>query len=159
MVSNISLNQFAPNAPMDGMYVYQANLAQPHNVIISAAQTTDLTAGAVLTLDSTSTNTKAPVAKKAAVTDKVLGIIPYNPVQTPYKAGDRVAIARANDIIWKKAAGAITVGADVYFTADGTVTATATAGNTIIGTAWTPATDAGDFIQVELGFKQTQAGR
>ena len=60
MVSNISLNQFAPNSPVAGLYVYMANLPQLHNVIVSATQITGLVAGAVLTLDAAATNTNAP---------------------------------------------------------------------------------------------------
>lgn len=159
MATNISLNQFAPNSRVAGMYVYQANLPQLHNVIVSSSQDEDspLTAGAILTLDTTSTNTNAAIAKQAAVTDKIFGVLVYNPVQTLYKAGDRIAVARPNDVIWMPAAGAVTVGAELYFNTTNQVTATATAGNSIIGKALTPATAAGDFVQVELGFKTTQA--
>ncbi|MBQ8475800.1 DUF2190 family protein, partial [bacterium] len=136
---------------------YQANLPQLHNVIVSSAQTTALSTGAVVTLDSTSTNTDAPVAKQAAVTDKIFGVLTFNPVKNQFTAGDRIAIARENDIIFKTAAGAISVGSDVYFTADNKVTAAATAGNSILGTALTPASAEGDLIQVELHFATTQA--
>lgn len=158
MATNISLNQFAPNVPVAGLYVYMANLPQLHNVIVSSAQTTPLAPGAVVTLDSTSTNTNAPVAKQAAVTDSILGVVVYNPIQNRFTAGERIAVARDNDIVWLPAAGAITTGATLYFTADNEVTATATAGNSIIGKAITPATAQGDFVQVELRFSQTAGG-
>lgn len=159
MATNIQLNQFAPNNPVAGLYVYQANLPQLHNVIVSSVQDEDtpLMAGAVLTLDTAATNTKAPVAKQAAVTDTIFGVLVYNPVQTLYTAGHRIAVARPNDVIWMVAAGAITAGADLYFNTDNQVTATATAGNSIVGKAITPATAAGDYVQVELGFRTTQA--
>ncbi len=158
MAQGISLNQFAPNNPIDGMYVYQANLPQLHNVIVSTAQTTALQSGAFVTIDTTSTNTNAPVVKQADVTDKVFGVLTFNSVKNQWGAGERIAIARANDIIFKTAAGVITAGSDVYFTNDNTVTATATAGNTIIGTAITPSLAEGDLIQVQLHFEQTAAG-
>ena len=52
----IELNQFAPNEPVAGLYVYMANLPQLHNPIVSANQATAITYGAVVTLDSTTTN-------------------------------------------------------------------------------------------------------
>lgn len=157
MVQGISLNQFEPNTPVAGMYVYQANLPQLHNVIVSATQTTALQAGAIVTLDAASTNTNAPVVKQAAVTDKIFGVLTFNPVKNQWGAGERIAIARENDIVYMPAAGAVTVGADLYFNSDNEVTATATAGNSIIGTALTPATAKGDLIQVELHFATTVA--
>lgn len=157
MTANISLNQFAPNTPVAGLYVYMANLPQLHNVIVSSTQTTGLTSGAVLTIDATSTNTNAPTAKQAAVTDSIFGVLTYNPVISVFNSGDRISVARENDIVWMPANAAIAAGATLYFTTDNEVTSTATAGNSIIGKALTPAAAKGDFVQVELRFSQTQA--
>lgn len=153
----LSLNQFSPNEPVAGLYVYMANLPQLHNLIVSAPENAPLMAGAVVTIDNAATNTNAPVVKQAGVTDKIFGVVTYNPIQNQFIAGERIAIARANDIIWMPAAGAIEAGAELYFTANNQVTATATAGNSIIGKALTPATTTDDFVQVELGFKTTEA--
>lgn len=158
MVSNISLNQFAPNNPVAGLYVYMANLPQLHNVIVSATQTTALAPGAVVTLDADATNPHAPVAKQAAVTDTIFGVVTFNPIQNRFRAGERIAIARDNDIVWLPAAGAVAEGATLYFTADNEITSTATAGNSIIGKALTPATAKGDLLQVELRFTQAAGG-
>ena len=86
MAETLSLNQFAPNVPLAGMYVYLANLPQLHNVLVASTvtDTAPLTSGAIVTLDSTSTNTNAPVAKQAAVTDKIFGVITYNPLKQTY---------------------------------------------------------------------------
>lgn len=150
MTTNISLNQFAPNTPIAGLYVYMANLPQLHNVQVSANQTTPLSAGAVLTLDSSAVNTNSPVAKQAGVTDSVFGVLSYNPVQNSFGSGERISVARGNDIVWMPAAGAIAEGATLYFTADNKVTSTVTSGNTKLGVALTPAAAKGDFVQVEL---------
>lgn len=152
---SISLNQFAPNTPVPGLYVYMANLPQLHNVILAASQT--VSAGAIVTLDATATNANAPVAKQAAVTDAVFGVVTYNPTKNTFTAGDRIAIARENDIVWLTAAGAVAEGADLYFTSANKVTSTATAGNSIVGKALTPASADGDLIQVELHFATTAA--
>lgn len=154
----VQLNQFAPNEPIDGLYVYQANLPQLHNPIISASQSTALTYGAFIALDATSTNADAPVVLQADVDDPVFGVIAFTPIKSQFKAGERVAIARANDIIWKKKdSNAITAGAPLYFNSSNQVTATATAGNTIIGKAITAAAAADGFVQVELGFQTTES--
>lgn len=160
MATNISLNQFAPNVPLAGMYAYQANLPQLHNVIVTSSVTDEapIRAGAIVTLDSTSTNTNAPVVKQAAVTDSIFGVVVYNPIQSTFIGNERIAIARDGDIVWLPAADAVNVGADLYFNASNQVTATVTAGNSIVGKAMTKATAAGDLIQVELGFRKTEAG-
>lgn len=151
MATNISLNQFAPNSPQAGMYVYMANLPQLHNVIVSANQETALAAGAVVTIDGAVANANAPVAKQAAVTDAVFGVVTYNPVKATYAAGEKIAIARANDVVFMPAAGAITAGSTLYFNAANQVAA---AGDSVIGRALTSAAGAGDYVQVELGFAE-----
>lgn len=151
----LDLNQFAPNQPIAGLYVYQANLPQIHNAVISANQSTALTYGAVVTLDSAVSNADAPVIKQAAVTDNIFGVVVYSPIKASFAKGERVALARANDIIWLPAAGAIAQGAVLYFNSSNQVTSTATPGNSIIGKAITSAAAANDFVQVELGFATT----
>lgn len=153
----VELNQFAPNEPVAGLYVYQANLPQLHNNIISANQTTALTYGAVVTLDSVS-NADAPVIKQAEVTDLPFGVIVFTPIKAQFVAGERVALARANDIIWMPAAGAITQGATLCFTAQNQVTAALTEGNGVIGRAITSASEAGQYVQVELNFLVSTVG-
>lgn len=155
MSQNISLNAFDIK-PIVGLYVYMANLPQLHNVIVSTNQTTPLLAGAVVTIDGTVSNPNAPVAKQAAVTDEILGVVVYNPILNSFVANDRIAVARENDVIWLPAAAAITAGSELYFNANNQVTSTATAGNTIIGKALTPATAENDLVQVELKFQKTQ---
>lgn len=158
MAEALSLNQFAPNVPLAGMYVYLANSPQLHNVIVAATQETPLASGAIVTLDSTSTNTNAPVVKQAEVTSAIFGIVTYNPLKAAFQANERIAIAREGEVVWLPAAAAISVGAELYFNADNQVTSTPTAGNSIVGKALTKAAAAGDLVQVELGFKTTQAG-
>ena len=154
MVANLSLNQFEPNTPVDGMYVYMANLPQLHNVIISSSQTDALSAGALVSLDVSSTNTSAPVVV-GAEDSPIFGVITYTPVQSSFVAGERVGIARENDIIWKKAGSAIAVGDAVTYKADYSLeTANPGPGETAycIGIALTPASAKDDMIQVQLKF-------
>lgn len=152
----ISLNQFKPNEPVAGLYAYQANLPQIHNAIVSSNQATALTYGAIVTLDSAVSNANAPVIKQAAVNDAVFGVITFTPVKAQFAAGERVALARANDIIWMpKATGAIAQGAALYFNSSNQVTATVTSGNTILGKAVTSAASGDAYVQVELGFATT----
>ena len=150
MVANLSLNMFEPNVPVDGMYVYQANLPQLHNVIISSSQTTALKSGDVVVLDTASTNTHAPVCKKASAGAVPFGIVTYTPATNSFAAGERIGIARENDIIWKTAGSEVAVGDYVAIAADGMVDTATTGG--VIGIALTPAAAEGDLIQVELKF-------
>lgn len=155
MVANLSLNTFEPNQPIDGLYVYMANEGQLHNVIVSSSQSTALNAGDVVILDTASTNVYAPVVLGADVDEKPFGIVTYTPVQATHVAGERIGIARENDVIWKTADSAIAVGDPVGFKSDYTVeTANPSQGDTagIIGIALTPASAKGDLIQVELHF-------
>ena len=46
----IELNQFAPNEPLAGLYVYMANLPQLHTVLVSASQSAALKAGDIVTV-------------------------------------------------------------------------------------------------------------
>ena len=155
----LSLNQFAPNAQVAGLYAYQANLPQPHNLIVSANQATPLVAGAIITIDSSSTNKNAPVIKQAAVTDRIFGVIVFNPTVkgNSYASGSRCAAAKDGDVVWLPAAGAISAGATLYFNSSNKVTSSATPGNSIVGVALTPASAADELIQVELHFATTAA--
>ena len=151
MATNISLNQFAPNQAIDGLYVYMANEGQLHNVIVGSSQS--LKAGNVVKLDTSSTNTYAPVVVAAGTTDTPFGVVSFTPVQSVHTDGARVGLAREHDVIWKTASAAIAVGAKVKFDSNYKV-ATASAGDVFIGTALTPASASGDLIQVELKFGQ-----
>lgn len=146
----INLNEFAPNTPLDGMYVYQANLPQFHNVVVSASQGTALKAGDFVKLDTSSTNTYAPVALSAGASDAVFGVLSYNPRKNQWVAGEKFAIARSGDVIFKTAGGAVAVGATLYHTAGNKVVSSDPGSGTTIGIALTPASADGDIIQVLL---------
>ena len=147
----LELNQFAPNEPVAGLYVYMANLPQLHTVLVSASQSTALKAGDIVKLDTSSTNTNSPVVLKAGVSDDVFGIVTYNPVKNQFAAGERVAIARPNDVIWMPASAAVAVGATLKYNTSCQVASTG-AGTSTIGRALTKAAQSGDFVQVELAF-------
>lgn len=151
MASNefLPLNAFAPNQPIDGLYVYMANEGQLHNVIVGAETT--LKAGDVVALDTTSTNVHAPVVLSAEATDVPFGVVSYTPVKATHTTGNRVGLAREHDVIWKTANSAVAVGDYLTFDTDYKVE-TAGAGDTYIGIALTPSAEDGDLIQVELKF-------
>ena len=152
----IELNQFAPNEPLAGLYVYMANLPQLHTVLVSASQSAALKAGDIVKLDTSSTNTNSPVVVKAGVSDDVFGIVTYNPVKNQFAAGERVAVARPNDIVWMPASAAVSVGDTLHFNTSCQVASTGT-GTSTIGKALTKAAASGDFVQVELAFNSNQA--
>lgn len=141
--------------PVKGLYVYMPNAPEPHNCIVSENQETPLVAGDIVTLDTTSTNTHCPVIKKAAVNDKVFGVIPTDALKNSYNAKEKCMAAIEGSYIYLPAAKAITMGSDLYFTSAGKVTNTATAGNSIVGTANTAAAAEDDLVQVKLKFATT----
>lgn len=142
--------------PRKGLYVYMPNTPQPHNCIVTDSVTSaaPLVAGDILTLDTTATNTNCPVVKKAGVTDPIYGVIPFDAMKNAYSAKQKTMAAIEGSYIYLPAAGAINQGATLYFNANGQVTATVTAGNSIIGTANTYAAAADDFVQVKLKFSK-----
>ena len=141
----LNLNDFKIT-PRKGLYAYMPNVPQPHNCI--AGET--LVAGDIVKLDSTATNANCPVLKKASVTDKVFGVVPADAMKNAYAVNDKVPVAVTGSTIFMPVAGAVTQGAVLYFTADGEVTATVTAGNTILGVAQVAAAAKGDLVQVKL---------
>lgn len=153
MASNLSLNQFAPNTPLDGMYVYMANEGQLHNVIVG--EDTTLKAGDLVMLDGTSTNTNAPVVVAFDSTSDTstpipFGVVSYNPIKSSYTTGERVGLARDFDVIWKTANGAIPVGTPIMFDVNNKVGVLSGSSHVVEGIALTPASADGDLIQVEL---------
>lgn len=151
MVANLSLNQFAPNTPLDGMYVYMANEGQLHNVIVGAETT--LKAGDMVAIDTSSTNTNAPVVLKADMSDAStipFGVVSYNPVKSSYTTGERVGLARDYDVIWKTASEIIPAGVPVVFDANHKVRVVDNTDTLFNGISLTPASAEGDLIQVEL---------
>lgn len=143
--------------PVKGLYVYMPNAPEPHNCIVSENQETSLVAGDIVALDADSTNPHCPVIKKAEVTDKIFGVIPHDVLKNSYSAKEKCMAAIEGSYIYLPAADVITMGADLYFDANGNVTETATAGNSIIGTANTAANAEGDLVQVKLKFATTAA--
>ena len=151
MASNLSLNQFAPNTPLDGMYVYMANEGQLHNAIVGA--NTTLKAGDLVTLDATSTNTNAPVVvafDSSNPNGVPFGVVSYNPKKSSYTTGERVGLARDGDVIWKTANDEIVVGAPIEFDTNNKVGVIGQSAHFSEGLALTPASADGDLIQVEL---------
>lgn len=144
--------------PSKGLYVYMPNAPEPHNCIVSDNQATALVAGDIVTLDSAATNPHCPVIKKAAVDDKVFGVIPHDAIKNSYVAKDKCMVAIEGSYIYLPAAKAIAMGADLYFTSGGKVTDTATAGNSIVGIANAAAAAEDDLVQVKLRFAVTSGG-
>lgn len=152
----MALDLNRPNiTPVKGLYVYMPNVPEPHNCIVSSSQSTPLVPGDILTLDTSSTNTHCPVVKKADKDDVFYGVVPHDALKNSYAAGEKCMAAIEGSYIYMVAGGAIALGADLYTTSAGKVTSTATAGDSILGTANTVAGADGDLIQVKLKFATT----
>lgn len=142
----LDLNQFTIE-PQVGDMVYAPNRPQL-SVRVAADEAAALIPGRAVKLASTDRDMLRVTA--AAVTEMPYGVVLRNERQAQFGANEVCAIARDGDIVWLPAAGAITVGAKLQFTVNGTVAATNTATNFYLGVALTPATAVGDLVQVEI---------
>lgn len=138
--------------PTKGLYVYMPNAPEPHNCIVSENQDTALVAGDIVTFDTAATNTHCPVIKKAGVTDKIYGVIPFDAIKNSYTAKEKCQVAIEGSYIYLPAAKAIAMGANLNFTTAGAVTDSLTDGYSIIGVANTAAAAKDDLVQVKLRF-------
>lgn len=137
----------------EGLYAYMPNLPQVHNAIFTGDEGATIQAGAVVKLDTASTNAVAPVVAVAEATDKPYGVVVYDLVKSEYAVGDKLALASTGDSIYLVAGGAIAVGDELEFDpATRKVTKGATQNNSLIGVAETVATADGDYVQVKLNF-------
>lgn len=147
--------------PIEGLRAYMPNQPQLHNVIFTSSTSTDVTsAGQVVALDTSSTNTDCPVVKACAANGVPFGVIVYDARKEHFKVGEKIAVAQTGDIVYMVAGAAVAVGGKLQFNATTRkVDDSTTAGNVFIGTALTPASADGDLIQVELNFNLgVQAG-
>lgn len=118
--------------------------------VVSASETSTLLPGDVVAL-ATGGNANRVVIKRAAVTDKPIGVVVGNPIKTGFVKGDAVSVFPAGSYVYMKAGAAnIARGANLQFNATGDVVATSTSGNGIIGTAYTAGVASGDIIIVHL---------
>lgn len=137
----------------EGLYAYMPNLPQVHNAIFTGDEGATIHAGAVVKLDTASTNKVAPVVAKAEATDKPYGVVVYDVVKPEYAVGDKLALASTGDSIYLVAGGAIAVGDELEFDpATRKVIKGATQNNALIGVAETQAVADGDYVQVKLNF-------
>lgn len=139
--------------PAEGMYAYMPNVPQVHNAIFTGDEGATIQAGAVVALDTTSTNTVVPVVKAAEQAGKPYGVVGFNPINSVYNVGDKITLAESGSSIFLVAEAAIAVGAELEFNpATRKVQTAATANAAKIGIAETAATADGDYVQVKLDF-------
>lgn len=136
--------------PADGQAAFLPNQPLLHTCVVSSAQTGDIVCGDIVTIDATNAVEDLITVKKAAVTDKPLGIVVLNPIKTGFKANDRISIFPLGSFVYKKTGVAnIAAGSKLGFNANGAVVA-ATAGNGVIGRAMTKGTVTGDIIAIQV---------
>lgn len=136
--------------PVKGLAAFLPNQPILHTCVLSSAQTTPVYPGDVMTFDTTVTGlSELIVLKKAAATDTPVGVIVYNAVETAFKANDRISIFDTNAYVYMEAGAVLSAGTQVGINTTGQVIA-ATAGNGVVGIAYTDATKAGDLIVVKI---------
>lgn len=136
--------------PVKGQAAFLPNQPILHTCVLSSAQTTPVYPGDVMTFDTTVTGlSELIVLKKAAATDTPVGVIVYNAVETAFNANDRISIFDTNAYVYMEAGAVLSAGTQVGINTTGQVIA-ATAGNGVVGIAYTDATKAGDLIVVKI---------
>lgn len=136
--------------PIKGQAAFLPNQPILHTCVLSSAQTTPVYPGDVMTFDTTVTGlSELIVLKKAAATDTPVGVIVYNAVETAFNANDRISIFDTNAYVYMEAGAVLNAGTQVGINATGQVIA-ATAGNGVVGIAYTDATKVGDLIVVKI---------
>lgn len=143
--------------PIRGQAAFLPNQPLIHNCIVDPAATTPLEPGDIVTFKTSTTVKGVTTVKKAAVTDTPCGVVVYTPVKTGFNANDKITIYPTNSFYYAKAAANITIGSKVQFNADGDIVATTTAGNGIIGIAWTEPAAVGDLIVIQVQPDKTPA--
>lgn len=136
--------------PIKGQAAFLPNQPILHTCVLSPAQTGTVVPGDVMTFDTTQTGlSDLIVLKKAAATDTPVGVIVYNAIQTGFVANERISIFDTNAYVYMEAGAVVTAGTEVGINTSGQVIA-ATAGNGVIGVAYTDSTKAGDLIVVKI---------
>lgn len=139
-------------SPIKGMAAFLPNQPILHTCIVSPAETEILSAGDVLTFDTTQTSLdNLIVLKKAAAEDTPVGIVVYNAIQpTGFRANDRISIFDTNAYVYMEAGAAdLTAGTEVNVNAEGQVVA-ATAGQGVVGIVYTAPKQIGDLIAIKV---------
>lgn len=136
--------------PVKGQAAFLPNQPILHTCVLSPAQTTPVVPGDVMTFDTTQTAiSDLIVLKKAAATDTPVGVIVYNAIQTGFEANDRISIFDTDAYVYMEAGAVITAGTELGINTNDQVVA-ATAGNGVIGIAYTASAQAGDLIVVKI---------
>lgn len=151
MSTNTGLNLTARRmTPVKGQAAFLPNQPILHTCVLSPAQTGTVYCGDVVTFDTTATGlSELIVLKKAAATDTPVGVVVYNAVQTGFTANERISIFDTNAYVYMEAGAVLSAGTQVGINATGQVIA-ATAGNGVVGIAYTDATKAGDLVVVKI---------
>lgn len=133
-----------------GQAAFLPNQPILHTCVLSPAETATVVPGDVMTFDTTQTAiSDLIVLKKAAATDTPVGVIVYNALQTGFIANERISIFDTDAYVYMEAGAVVSAGTELGINTNGQVVA-ATAGNGIVGIAYTASTKAGDLIVVKV---------
>lgn len=116
---------------------------------IDATQLTDLTYGDAVTIVA-STSGLLSVIGATSASSNIFGFINYSIKKEFFSAGDYVAVAVRNSVMFMTASAAINAGAEVQFDPSTTKIATQTTGNTVIGIAMEKAAGDASIIPVYI---------
>lgn len=150
MVANtISLTNRAIT-PVAGQAALLPNQPIIHGAIVSPEATAALVPGDIVKLSTAANYADNVVVEQAAATDTPCGVVVYNAIKSSFAAGERVSVFPAGSFVYLPSGEAtIARGAKLGFNENNQVVA-ATAGNGVIGIAWTESTVTGDLVIVQI---------
>ncbi len=135
--------------PIKGQAAFLPNQPIIHNCVVDPSATVGIVPGDAVTFAAT-TLTDLTVVKKAAATDKPIGVVVYNAIKSNFVANDRVSVFPVNSFVYLPAGSADLInGTQVSYNADGQVVA-ATSGNGVLGILWTQPAAIGDLVAVQI---------
>lgn len=136
--------------PVAGQAALLPNQPIIHGAVVSSEATTALTPGDIVKLSTVANYADNVVVEQAAATDTPCGVVVYNAIKSSFGARDRVSIFPAGSFVYLPAgAASIARGTKLGFNENNQVV-TATAGNGVIGVAWSEGTVEGDLIIVRI---------
>lgn len=136
--------------PIAGQAALLPNQPIIHGAIVAPTATTALVPGDIVKLSTAANLADNVVVEQAAATDTPVGVVVYNAIKSSFAANERVSVFPTGAFVYLPSGEAtIARGAKVGFNENNQVVA-ATAGNGVIGIAWTESTVTGDLIVVQI---------
>lgn len=136
--------------PAAGQTALLPNQPIIHGAVVAPTQATALVPGDIVKLSTAANFDDNVVVEQAAAADTPCGVVAYGAIKTGYKANDRVSVFPVGSFVYlPTGAASIARGTELGFNEQNKVVE-ATAGNGVIGIAWSEGVVEGDLIIVQI---------